>query len=206
MPRRLPTTSTPFATAATASTAKWFRSAIAGDASGDFVAARFADPAPPIRLTRPCDSIPRVMLVDDPVKRVEHDHGLRPGGPGALHSTMSSSSWPQEFRRDTSSRAAARASSKEAARVIPSAVIDRPKGYFPVPASEYLKGGVLDNVRDVCRAVRPQTRPVPAGICRQVAGRSDGTHLTPLRGSKLWQLGLPRAVAADPAALSGVRS
>ena len=38
---------------------------------------------------------------------------------------------------------------KEAARkVIPSEVIDRPKGYFPVPALKYLDGPYLDLVRE----------------------------------------------------------
>src|SRR6478672_2174868 len=39
---------------------------------------------------------------------------------------------------------------KEASRgVVPDAIIDRPKGYFPVPALKYLRGPFLDLVRDV---------------------------------------------------------
>ena len=39
---------------------------------------------------------------------------------------------------------------KEAARrVIPDAVIDRPKGYFPMPALKYIQGEYLDFVTDI---------------------------------------------------------
>ena len=80
---------------------------------------------------------------------------------------------------------------KEAARkVIPSEVIDRPKGYFPVPALKYLKGNVLDNVRDALGSRAARER----GLFRQayVDRLLDDpmAHITPLRGSKLWQLGL----------------
>ncbi|MEZ5477129.1 MAG: asparagine synthase-related protein [Thiolinea sp.] len=52
---------------------------------------------------------------------------------------------------------------KEAARqVIPSQVIDRPKGYFPVPALKYIEGPYLDYVRSASTASAPANWPVPA--------------------------------------------
>jgi asparagine synthase (glutamine-hydrolysing) len=80
---------------------------------------------------------------------------------------------------------------KEAARkVIPSAVIDRPKGYFPVPALKYLQGSVLERVRDALSSRAARER----GLFRQdyvdMLLANPGEHITPLRGSKLWQLGL----------------
>jgi hypothetical protein len=80
---------------------------------------------------------------------------------------------------------------KEAARkVIPSAVIDRPKGYFPVPALKYLQGSVLERVRDalVSQAARERGLFRQGYVDRLLAAPHE--HLTPLRGSKLWQLGL----------------
>jgi asparagine synthase (glutamine-hydrolysing) len=69
-------------------------------------------------------------------------------------------------------------------------VIDRPKGYFPVPALKYLKGPYLALVRDALTSVRASQR----GIFRQeyVSQLLDApeTALTPLGGSKLWQLAL----------------
>jgi asparagine synthase (glutamine-hydrolysing) len=83
---------------------------------------------------------------------------------------------------------------KEAARrVIPSAVIDRPKGYFPVPGITHLRGPSLDLVTEALRAPEAKARglyraeEVDRLIALAHAGREE---LTPLRGNKLWQLGL----------------
>jgi asparagine synthase (glutamine-hydrolysing) len=69
-------------------------------------------------------------------------------------------------------------------------VLDRPKGYFPVPALKHLKGQVLQSVRDALtsRAARERGLFQSAYVDRLLADPS--AHLTPLRGSKLWQLGL----------------
>ena len=78
---------------------------------------------------------------------------------------------------------------KAAARgVVPDAVIDRPKGYFPVPALTHLQGPVLELVTDAlrsspsaaCSAARPSTR----------CSRAPNEDRTNLDGSSLWQLGL----------------
>ena len=51
---------------------------------------------------------------------------------------------------------------KEAARaVIPAAVIDRPKGYFPVPALKYLRGAFLESVRATLDSAAARSRGLP---------------------------------------------
>ncbi len=80
---------------------------------------------------------------------------------------------------------------KEAARqVIPSEVIDRPKGYFPVPALKHLQGNVLAMVKDALHSQSARERGLfrPNYVQRLLDAPSD--HITPLKGSKLWQLGL----------------
>ena len=48
---------------------------------------------------------------------------------------------------------------KDAARgLVPDAVIDRPKGYFPVPALKYLRGAFLEFVRDALESPRARQR------------------------------------------------
>jgi asparagine synthase (glutamine-hydrolysing) len=42
--------------------------------------------------------------------------------------------------------------------VIPPEVIDRPKGYFPVPALKYLQGPYLELVRDALHAPEARQR------------------------------------------------
>jgi asparagine synthase (glutamine-hydrolysing) len=80
---------------------------------------------------------------------------------------------------------------KEAARkVIPAEVIDRPKGYFPVPALKYIRGDVLDMVRDVMESQKAKARGLfEPGYVKMLLSEPE-SHITPLRGSKLWQVAL----------------
>ena len=164
---------------------------LAGDASAEFVAARFADPGAfdPVDQALRLDTT--VMLVDDPVKRVDNmtmAFGLEARVPFLDHELVElAARIPARHKLAGGGKGIL----KEAARkVIPSEVIDRPKGYFPVPALKYLKGNVLDNVRDALGSRAARER----GLFRQayVDRLLDDpmAHITPLRGSKLWQLGL----------------
>tara|TARA_R110000868_G_scaffold7354_8_gene40034 strand:- start:226 stop:654 length:429 start_codon:yes stop_codon:yes gene_type:complete len=131
------------------------------------------------------------MLVDDPVKRVDNmtmAWGLEARVPFLDHDVVElAARIPPELKlRDEGKYIL-----KEASRsVIPAAVIDRPKGYFPVPALKYLRGSFLDRVRGILD--QPQARQ--RGIFRRdyvdtlLAAPED--HITPLRGSKLWQIAL----------------
>jgi asparagine synthase (glutamine-hydrolysing) len=72
-------------------------------------------------------------------------------------------------------------------------VIDRPKGYFPVPALTYLRGPYLDLVREALHAPAAKERGLFERdyVERLLAkAQRDEEELTPLRGNKLWQLGL----------------
>jgi asparagine synthase (glutamine-hydrolysing) len=132
-----------------------------------------------------------VMLVDDPVKRVDNNTmaaSLEARVPFLDHEVI-------EFAARVPARLKISGDGKyilkEAGRrVIPSEVIDRPKGYFPVPALKYLRGDFLDMAREalLCSAAKDrglfQSKVVEAFLA------SPETHITPLRGSKLWQLSL----------------
>jgi asparagine synthase (glutamine-hydrolysing) len=78
---------------------------------------------------------------------------------------------------------------KEAARaIVPSEIIDRPKGYFPVPALKFLRGPFLELVSEVLHDRRAQDRRLfnPAYVDELLA---DPEHaLTPKGHSKLWQV------------------
>jgi asparagine synthase (glutamine-hydrolysing) len=71
--------------------------------------------------------------------------------------------------------------------VIPAEVIDRPKGYFPVPGLKHLQGNTRAWVSELLLDPS-QDRGLfePAQIDRLLGSPQD--DLTPLRGSKLWQL------------------
>ncbi len=133
----------------------------------------------------------QIMLVDDPVKRVDNmtmSAGLEARVPFLDHEVLGvAARIPPELKLAHDGKGVL----KEAARrVIPAAVIDRPKGYFPVPALTHLQGPYLDLVRDALHAPEARERGLFRSeyVDRLLAAPND--DLTPLRGNRLWQLGL----------------
>ena len=157
----------------------------------EFVAGQFAQPG----ADRPIDKALRldttVMLVDDPVKRVDNmtmAWGLEARVPFLDHELVElAARVPAELKLAQDGKGILKDVGR---RVIPAEVIDRPKGYFPVPALKYIEGPVLDMVRDVLTSAPARQR----GLFRQdyvatlLANPKD--HITRLRGSKLWQIAL----------------
>jgi asparagine synthase (glutamine-hydrolysing) len=74
--------------------------------------------------------------------------------------------------------------------VIPAEVIDRPKGYFPVPALTHLEGTVLEMVAEALRAPAAKERGLFRDDAVEALLGAPNESLTPLRGNRLWQLGL----------------
>lgn len=132
-----------------------------------------------------------VMLVDDPVKRVDNmtmAWGLEARVPFLDHELVELASRipPEEKLRD-----GGKGILKDVARkVIPSEVIDRKKGYFPVPQLKYIAGPYLDMLRDALSSQAARERGLfqQDYIDRLIADPSS--HITPLQGSELWQAGL----------------
>ncbi|MBA4267118.1 MAG: N-acetylglutaminylglutamine amidotransferase, partial [Comamonadaceae bacterium] len=132
-----------------------------------------------------------VMLVDDPVKRVDNmtmAFGLEARVPFLDHELVElAARIPARHKLAGGGKGIL----KEAARqVIPAAVIDRPKGYFPVPALKHLKGDVLASVRDALTSTAARQRGLFQSAYVEKLLADPSAHITPLRGSKLWQLGL----------------
>jgi asparagine synthase (glutamine-hydrolysing) len=165
---------------------------VAGDdPSGRFVAEHFARNGAQGGVDRALRLDTTVMLVDDPVKRVDNmtmAWGLEGRVPFLDHELVElAATCPPDLKTARGGKGVL----KEAARrVIPSEVIDRPKGYFPVPALTHLEGPYLDMVRDALYAPVAKER----GLFRPDAvdallGDPNG-RLTPLRGNELWQIAL----------------
>ncbi len=161
------------------------------DHSGMFVANHFVAPgaADPVEKALRLDTT--IMLVDDPVKRVDNmtmAFGLEARVPFLDHELVElAARIPVRHKLSGGGKGIL----KEAARsIIPSAVIDRPKGYFPVPALKYLQGNVLEMIRDALssRAARERDLFQQPYVAELLANPME--HITQLRGSKLWQLGL----------------
>ena len=73
---------------------------------------------------------------------------------------------------------------------MPDAVIDRPKGYFPVPALTHLEGPYVELVREALRAPAARERGLFDPACVEAMLADPNEHRTNLDGSTLWQLGL----------------
>lgn len=164
---------------------------LAPGASRDFVAEHFArsGAAGPVDKALYLDAT--VMLVDDPVKRVDSmtmAWGLEARVPFLDHELAELAG-----RLPTADKLAdgGKGILKAVARKhVPKEVIDRPKGYFPVPMLKYLSGATLDWVRSTLESGRARERGLfrPAYVAQLLA--EPDRHITPLRGSKLWQIAL----------------
>ncbi|MGA7980512.1 MAG: N-acetylglutaminylglutamine amidotransferase [Chromatiaceae bacterium] len=161
------------------------------DYSRAFIAGHFAraGAAAPVDKALRIDQL--VMLVDDPVKRVDNmtmAWGLEARVPFLDHEVVElASRIPDEYKLCDEGKCVLKAVGR---RVIPSAVIDRPKGYFPVPALKYLRGDVYTFVKDLLHSPKARQRGLfQPDYLEELLGAPD-EHITPLRGSKLWQAAL----------------
>jgi len=161
------------------------------DASLDYARAHFAAPGASRAVDRALRLDTRVMLVDDPVKRVDNmtmSHGLEARVPFLDHELVElAAACPAELKLAQDGKGVL----KEAARrVIPAEVIDRPKGYFPVPALSHLEGPVLELVADTLRSPTARSRGLfRADAVDELLADPNGS-LTPLKGNPLWQVAL----------------
>jgi asparagine synthase (glutamine-hydrolysing) len=74
--------------------------------------------------------------------------------------------------------------------LIPDSVIDRPKGYFPVPALKYVRGEFLEFMRDILLSDACVKRGLFNRAYVQKLLAAPESHFTRLNGSKLWHLAL----------------
>lgn len=164
---------------------------ISADYSRDYIADYFARS----KARRPVDKVleldTKIMLVDDPVKRVDNmtmAYGIEARVPFLDHEIVElAARMPAELKLADGGKGILKAAARG---VVPDEVIDRPKGYFPVPALKHIRGPYLDYVRDVLGSQQARTR----GLFRRdyvesLLADPDST-LTPKGHSKLWQVSL----------------
>lgn len=131
----------------------------------------------------------QIMLVDDPVKRVDNmtmAWGIEGRVPFLDHELVELAA---RIPADLKLKDGGKYILKQAARgVVPDLVIDRPKGYFPVPALKKMRGPFLEYARDLLMSRRARERGIflPEYIQRLL--QNPETELTPKGHSKLWQV------------------
>ncbi len=161
------------------------------DHSLDFVRSHFAQPGAEEPVNKALRLDTNVMLVDDPVKRVDNmtmAWGLEARVPFLDHELVElAARLPVSEKLKHGGKGVL----KDAARlVIPHAVIDRTKGYFPVPQLKYLAGPTLDMVRDAFGSQKARERGLFQQAYLDTLLAEPASHITPLRGSELWQVAL----------------
>jgi len=131
------------------------------------------------------------LIVDDPVKRVDNmtmAWGLEARVPFLDHELVElAAQMPPALKLKSGGKHPL----KWIARgLIPDAVIDRPKGYFPMPALKYVRGEFLDFMQDILdsRACHERNLYNRTYVDKLLA--EPEKHFTKLRGSKLWHLAL----------------
>ncbi|WP_159498978.1 N-acetylglutaminylglutamine amidotransferase [Microbacterium sp. 18062] len=156
-----------------------------------FVTERFAEPGAETTVDAALRNDTMVNLVDDPVKRVDNmtmAWGLEARVPFLDHEFVELvATIPPALKLADGGKGVL----KRAARgVVPDEVIDRTKGYFPVPAIRQLDGPYLEKVRGALTdpAARRRGLFVPSTVDRLLA--DPNTTRTRLGSNALWQLAL----------------
>jgi asparagine synthase (glutamine-hydrolysing) len=160
-------------------------------AAGDYLTAHFDQPGADTAVDAALRIDTAVMLVDDPLKRVDNmtmAHGLETRVPFLDHEFVElAASCPPELKLAGGGKGVLKEIGR---RLLPAEVIDRRKGYFPVPGLTYLEGAMLDRVRDALHTPQARERTLfqPRYLAALLA--APNAARTPLQGNKLWQLGL----------------
>ncbi|ADL56548.1 N-acetylglutaminylglutamine amidotransferase [Gallionella capsiferriformans] len=131
------------------------------------------------------------LMVDDPVKRVDNmtmAWGLEARVPFLDHELVElAAKMPPSLKLKEGGKFPLKAVARG---IVPDAVIDRPKGYFPVPALKYIRGEFLVRMTQILNS----DACIKRGLYRRdyVAKllADPEAHLTRIGGSKLWHLAL----------------
>lgn len=131
------------------------------------------------------------LIVDDPVKRVDNmtmAWGLEARVPFLDHELVElAMQLPPALKIGGDGKYVLK---KIARGLLPDTVIDRPKGYFPVPALKFVRGPFLDFMRDIVNSSACRERGLFQRAYLDTLLAEPEAHLTRLLGSKLWHAAL----------------
>ena len=131
------------------------------------------------------------LVVDDPVKRVDNmtmAWGLEARVPFLDHELVElAARMPPELKLKEGGKFPLKALARG---LLPDSVIDRPKGYFPVPALKYVRGEFLQFMQDILHSQRCIKRGLYQRAYVEKLLADPESHLTRIQGSKLWHLAL----------------
>ena len=161
------------------------------DHSQMFIDNHFAAPGADTALDAALRLDTTIMLVDDPVKRLDNmtmAWALEARVPFLDHELVElAAACPPELKLASGGKGVLKAASRG---VVPDTIIDRPKGYFPVPAIRHLSGSFLDRVRDAVTDPVAKDRGLFRSDWLHRMLASPNTERTTLGSNALWQVAL----------------
>ncbi|MCA1979027.1 MAG: N-acetylglutaminylglutamine amidotransferase [Thiobacillus sp.] len=161
------------------------------DTTAELVAAHLAEPFADEFIDQVLRMDVTMLITDDPVKRVDNmtmAWGLEARVPFLDHQLVElAAAMPPELKLASEGKHVLKTIARGR---VPDAVIDRKKGYFPMPALKYVRGDFLDFMRDILnsRACRERGLYHRAYVDRLLD--APESHHTRIQGSKLWHLAL----------------
>lgn len=161
------------------------------DYVGEGVRARLASSGGDTFIDRVLTFDVTTLIVDDPVKRVDNmtmAWGLEARVPFLDHKLVELvAQIPPEYKLKGDGKNPLRMLARG---LVPDAVIDRPKGYFPVPALKFVRGEFLEFMRETLNSDQCRQRGVyQRSYVDKLLSDPEGQH-TRILGSKLWHLAL----------------
>ena len=132
-----------------------------------------------------------LLITDDPVKRVDNmtmAWGLEARVPFLDHQLVElAASMPPELKLASEGKHVL----KQIARgLVPDAVIDRKKGYFPMPALKFVRGDFLNFMQDILNSQACHERGLYHRAYVNKLLDAPEQHHTRIQGSKLWHMAL----------------
>lgn len=164
-----------------------------GDVTSELIAGELNKPQADTFLDQVWRLDATTLIVDDPVKRVDNmpmAWGLEVRTPFLDHELVQlAAHMPPELKLKEGGKFPLKAISRG---LIPDSVIDRPKGYFPVPALKYVRGPFLEMMRGILMSDACLQRGLyqRSYVDKLLADPEAPEHFTRINGSKLWHLAL----------------
>ena len=164
-----------------------------GDVTSELISAELTKPQADTFLDQVWRLDATTLIVDDPVKRVDNmpmAWGLEVRTPFLDHELVElAAHMPPELKLKEGGKFPLKAISRG---LIPDSVIDRPKGYFPVPALKYVRGPFLEMMRGILMSDACLKRGLyqRSYVDKLLANPEAPEHFTRINGSKLWHLAL----------------
>jgi asparagine synthase (glutamine-hydrolysing) len=159
------------------------------DVPTEFISERFSRPGAQSSVDAALRNDTTVMLVDDPVKRVDNmtmAWGLEARVPFLDHEFVElAGRIPPDLKLADGGKGVLKRASRG---IVPDEVIDRTKGYFPVPAIRQLDGPYLERVREALTDPAAVRRGLFEGAAVERMLANPNATRTTLGSNALWQL------------------